>query len=383
MLTKGIFTHNVGMMPLTKVTDLSFIRTFNGRLLGYGTMVIESAGQIQALNQIHYLPDPEEVYEAISELVFGDKRQTRSYTAPGVRRWGAGPPALIPAPILGCRDRPPHPLHGLRRHRDPHRAARDGRRRGRHRAGADRPRHHRRVGRGRRREAVGHDAGARRGVLHREPDGRGGEVTAHLLGYLFDPEDPAIVAEQERVRTRARPAAGDGGADGRGRAADRRRGAARAAPRRARRPAPHGAGARRGRGRGLGLRGVRGVLRKGGPYYVEKYNTPIAEAVAMIRAAGGVAVFAHPFARKRGGRGASVLRDLAREGLDGVEVDHPDHAGRPRDPARGGRGDGPAGHRLERLPRDEQDDADRGRDDRAGGVRGPRGAATGVEVLAG
>jgi hypothetical protein len=74
------------MMPLTKVTDLSFIRTFNGRLLGYGTMVIESAGQIQALNQIHYLPDPEEVYEAISELVFGDKRQTRSHMLSRPRR---------------------------------------------------------------------------------------------------------------------------------------------------------------------------------------------------------------------------------------------------------------------------------------------------------
>lgn len=83
MLTKGIFTHSVGMMPLTKVTDLSFVRTLNGRLLGYGTMVIESAGQIQALNRIDFLPDPEEVYEAISELVFGDKRQTRSYTLPG------------------------------------------------------------------------------------------------------------------------------------------------------------------------------------------------------------------------------------------------------------------------------------------------------------
>jgi uncharacterized membrane protein YdbT with pleckstrin-like domain len=83
MLTQGIFTHKVGMMPLTKVTDLSFVRTLNGRLLGYGTMVIESAGQIQALNRIDFLPDPEEVYEAISELVFGDKRQTRSYTLPG------------------------------------------------------------------------------------------------------------------------------------------------------------------------------------------------------------------------------------------------------------------------------------------------------------
>lgn len=83
MLTKGIITHQAGMMPLTKVTDLTFERSLTGRLLGYGTMVIESAGQIQALNRIDYLPDPEEVYEAISELVFGDKRQTRSYTLPG------------------------------------------------------------------------------------------------------------------------------------------------------------------------------------------------------------------------------------------------------------------------------------------------------------
>jgi hypothetical protein len=47
-------------------------------MLGYGTMIIESAGQIQALNRIDFLPDPEEVYEAISELVFGEKRQTPS-----------------------------------------------------------------------------------------------------------------------------------------------------------------------------------------------------------------------------------------------------------------------------------------------------------------
>jgi uncharacterized membrane protein YdbT with pleckstrin-like domain len=78
MLTQGVFTQKVGMMPLGKVTDLTFERTLNGRMLGYGTMVIESAGQIQALNRIDFLPDPEEVYEAISELVFGEKRQTPS-----------------------------------------------------------------------------------------------------------------------------------------------------------------------------------------------------------------------------------------------------------------------------------------------------------------
>ena len=59
------------MMPLSKVTDLTFQRTFGGRLLGYGTLIVESAGQIQALNKIRYMPRPEEIYEALSELIFG------------------------------------------------------------------------------------------------------------------------------------------------------------------------------------------------------------------------------------------------------------------------------------------------------------------------
>ena len=86
MRTKGIFTHSVGMMPLTKVTDLTFERTFAGRSLGYGKIQIESAGQNQAFDELNYLPFPEEVYEAISELVIGEKRQTRSHMRMGRRR---------------------------------------------------------------------------------------------------------------------------------------------------------------------------------------------------------------------------------------------------------------------------------------------------------
>ena len=78
MLAEGIITHNVGMMPLSKVTDLTFRRTFGGRLLGYGTLIVESAGQIQALNKIKYMPRPEEIYEALSELIFGEKGRTRA-----------------------------------------------------------------------------------------------------------------------------------------------------------------------------------------------------------------------------------------------------------------------------------------------------------------
>jgi uncharacterized membrane protein YdbT with pleckstrin-like domain len=86
MLASGILTHNIGMMPLTKVTDLTFERTLTGRMMGYGTMVIESAGQIQALNRIDFMPRPEEIYEALTELIFGDKKQTRSHLLAKPRR---------------------------------------------------------------------------------------------------------------------------------------------------------------------------------------------------------------------------------------------------------------------------------------------------------
>jgi uncharacterized membrane protein YdbT with pleckstrin-like domain len=75
VLTTGVFTTKVAMMPISKVTDLTYERTAWGRMFGYGTVVVESAGQIQALNRIDYLPRPEEFYDTISELVFGDKQK--------------------------------------------------------------------------------------------------------------------------------------------------------------------------------------------------------------------------------------------------------------------------------------------------------------------
>ena len=69
------------------------------------------------------------------------------------------------------------------------------------------------------------------------------------------------------------------------------------------------------------------LLHNGSPYYVPKADTPVERAIAMVRAAGGIAVFAPPRARRRGGVvEPSVIADLAAAGLGGVEVDHPDHA---------------------------------------------------------
>jgi len=79
MVTSGIIETKNSMMPITKVTDMSFMRPRLGQVLGYGTLRIESAGQKQDLEYIRYLPRPEEVFQAISELIFGDKKQLRSH----------------------------------------------------------------------------------------------------------------------------------------------------------------------------------------------------------------------------------------------------------------------------------------------------------------
>lgn len=82
MRAGGIITHQLDMMPLGKVTDLTFKRTFTGRLMGYGHMRFESAGQKQGLENIEFAPQPEEIYEALTELIFGEKGKTRSHNLP-------------------------------------------------------------------------------------------------------------------------------------------------------------------------------------------------------------------------------------------------------------------------------------------------------------
>ncbi len=72
LLTTGIVTRTVNMMPLTKVTDMSFRRSAWGRVLGYGEFVVESAGQDQALRHIRHLPYPEQLYLEVCGLIFKD-----------------------------------------------------------------------------------------------------------------------------------------------------------------------------------------------------------------------------------------------------------------------------------------------------------------------
>lgn len=78
LLTYGILTRKVAMMPLRKVTDMSYNRTPLGRVLGYGEFVLESAGHDQAMRDVKWLPNPDELYRRICTEIFGsDKGRSR------------------------------------------------------------------------------------------------------------------------------------------------------------------------------------------------------------------------------------------------------------------------------------------------------------------
>src|SRR5665647_3116855 len=70
ILTYGLITQKVAMMPLAKVTDMSYNRSPLGRILGYGTFVMESAGQDQALHRVEWVPSPDQTYRAICAEIF-------------------------------------------------------------------------------------------------------------------------------------------------------------------------------------------------------------------------------------------------------------------------------------------------------------------------
>src|SRR6476469_7271810 len=126
LLFYGFITRRVSMMPLSKVTDMSYERSVPGRLLGYGRFVMESAGQDQALHKVNWVPQPDDHYRAICAEIFGvpDRSDHGIHDEPwredlpplpplpdpyagwdDPRHQGTGSPSLYRSPDLQARDR--------------------------------------------------------------------------------------------------------------------------------------------------------------------------------------------------------------------------------------------------------------------------------------
>ena len=152
------------------------------------------------------------------------------------------------------------------------------------------------------------------------------DKSMHLLAYLFDPADPGLTAQTARIRDdrvlRARamvdrlielgvPITWDDVAAIAGPAVVGRPHIARAMAASGAIAAPDQAF-------------TRDWIADGGRAYVDRYALPAAEAIGLVRAAGGVAVLAHPRADRDLLVTDEQIAGLAAAGLAGVEVFHPD-----------------------------------------------------------
>ena len=153
-----------------------------------------------------------------------------------------------------------------------------------------------------------------------------GQLSMHLLAYLFDPGDPVLAAETRRIRDdrilRARamvdrlidlgvPITWDDVAVIAGPAVVGR-------PHIARAMAASGAIASPDQAF------TPDWIADGGRAYVGRYALDPVRAIALVRSAGGVAVLAHPRADRALTVSDPQIAALAEAGLAGVEVFHPD-----------------------------------------------------------
>jgi predicted metal-dependent phosphoesterase TrpH len=152
-------------------------------------------------------------------------------------------------------------------------------------------------------------------------------ISVHLLAYLFDPTHPGFAAERARLRDERLQRGerivlrleADGYPVSWARIVERSNGGVVGRPHIA---------------RALAEAGVvdsvdhafATLLHPGSPYYVTKIDTDVREGIGLVRAAGGVPVFAHGLATKRGRTvGDAEIAAMTDAGLLGLEVDHPDH----------------------------------------------------------
>jgi membrane protein YdbS with pleckstrin-like domain len=100
LLTSGVIVRTVTLLPLQRITDLTWQETLVGQVLGYGTFRFESAGQDQALRHLTYMPDAQGLYREVSQLLFGSDY---GGAAGGDDEGNPEPPAPPPAPRSGPR----------------------------------------------------------------------------------------------------------------------------------------------------------------------------------------------------------------------------------------------------------------------------------------
>lgn len=78
IVRSGIITRNGNDMPLAKVNNVTFFVPMMGRLLNYGELVIQSAGENEGLT-IQDVPDVEEIQRHIYELIESDEKRRRGH----------------------------------------------------------------------------------------------------------------------------------------------------------------------------------------------------------------------------------------------------------------------------------------------------------------
>ncbi|MTE20875.1 PHP domain-containing protein [Streptomyces sp. TRM43335] len=163
-------------------------------------------------------------------------------------------------------------------------------------------------------------------------------VSLHMLAYLFDPAEPELARERELVRDDRVPRA-------RGMVAKLRELGVPVTWERVAEIAGDGSVGRPHIATAMVELGVVETVSDAftpewiaddGRAYVQKHELDPFTAIRLIKGAGGVAVFAHPQAVKRGQCvPESAIAELATAGLDGIEVDHMDHDAATRDRLRG------------------------------------------------
>jgi len=65
----GVFSQQLATMPLARILDISVVKPFHGRVLGYGHFTFENAAQAQGLRDIRFVARPDERDLVIQRVV--------------------------------------------------------------------------------------------------------------------------------------------------------------------------------------------------------------------------------------------------------------------------------------------------------------------------